>query len=640
MSSDKILLIVPEPGLSTLLERGVLKPAGYESTVVSERSTAESLLKDSIHQIVLIGDRVGDEDGIAFGAEISQRYPALPLVLISKKPEAEVLSSAYQAGFFQILTPPLRPAEVLKVVQVALERHHKLKDWVLQGINNNTKPLQKRLENLEALQRVGRSVTSLLNLDSILTSVVDSAVDLTGAEEGSLLLLDETTGELYMRAARNFQDDFVRKFRLPIRDTLAGQVMHTGKPIAINEATPQKIKTAYLVHTLIYVPLQVYGRVIGILGVDNRKSGNPFMEDHLDMVAALADFAAVAIENARSYERVDVERSKLETILTKVQDGVIVVGPDDRLLLANQAVRSAFNLGSEPLAGKPVSEVIHNPDLLEIFEEKSQVPTRSEIQLQDGRVFNTQVSPIPEVGQVITMQDITHLKELDRIKSDFVHTVSHDLRSPLTAILGYVELLERAGPTTAQQREFIRRVQVSVSNITALINDLLDLGRIEAGFDARKEIVSLTAVVQYAVDSLRHFITEKGHQVMVETPPQLPAMFGNPIRLKQMVANLLSNAIKFTPQGGLIGVRLEAQGSQVILQVSDNGPGIPVSDQPYIFDKFYRGGNVTSDMPGTGLGLAIVKSIVDYHQGRIWVESVLGQGTTFTTVFPTTDHEL
>jgi PAS domain S-box-containing protein len=640
MSSEKILLIISEPSLSTLLDRGVLKPAGYDSLVASDRSAAEDILKECQHQVVMIGDRVGDDDGIEFGAEISQKYPGLPLVLISKKPEADVLVSANMAGFVEILTPPLRPSEVIRAVQEALLRYHLLTNWVLQGIDQSINPLQKRLESLEALQRVARSVTSLLDLDSILTSVVESAVNLTGAEEGSLLLLDETTGELYMRAALNFQDEFVRKFRLPIQDTLAGQVMHTGKPVVINESTPQKIKTSYLVHTLIYVPLQVHNRVIGVLGVDSRKNDAPFLDEHIEIVAALADFAAIAIENARSYERVDVERSKLETILTKVQDGVIVVGHEGELILANQSVRSAFNLGNEALNGQPVVEIIQNSDLLEVFEEKAQVPSRSEIQLQDGRVFNAQVSPIPEVGKVITMQDITHLKELDRIKSDFVHTVSHDLRSPLTAILGYVELLERAGPVTAQQREFIRRVQVSVSNITALINDLLDLGRIEAGFDTRKEIVSLAAVVQYAVDSLRHFITEKEHQVMVETPPQLPAMFGNPIRLKQMVANLISNAIKFTPQRGTIKVNLEAQGNQVILQVSDNGPGIPVSDQPYIFDKFYRGANVSPDMPGTGLGLAIVKSIVDYHQGRIWVESVLGEGTTFTTVFPTTDHEL
>jgi two-component system NtrC family sensor kinase len=237
------------------------------------------------------------------------------------------------------------------------------------------------------------------------------------------------------------------------------------------------------------------------------------------------------------------------------------------------------------------------------------------------------------------MQDITHLKELDRIKSDFVSTVSHDLRSPLTAILGYVELIDRAGPVTEQQREFIRRVQFSVNNITALINDLLDLGRIEAGFDSRKEIVPLGAIINYAIEGLRSRLAEKDQSLMTEIAPKLPTVLGNPVRLRQLMGNLIGNAIKYTPAHGKIAVRGHAEEDQIIIQVMDNGPGIPATDQPYIFDKFYRASNVPMDTPGTGLGLAIVKSIVDNHQGRIWVDSAVGQGTTFTVVLPVTEHE-
>jgi len=240
----------------------------------------------------------------------------------------------------------------------------------------------------------------------------------------------------------------------------------------------------------------------------------------------------------------------------------------------------------------------------------------------------------------VTMQDITHLKELDRIKSDFVSTVSHDLRSPLTAILGYVELIGRAGPVTDQQREFIHRVQMSVNNITSLINDLLDLGRIEAGFDTRKEIVPLAAIIQYAVEGLRTRINEKGQILTLSIEEKLPSVLGNPVRLRQLINNVLGNSVKYTSRGGQIGICLRAEAGQVIIQVSDNGPGIPPADQPYIFDKFYRASNVPNDVPGTGLGLAIVKSIVENHQGRIWVDSTLGQGSIFTVVFPIADEEI
>jgi two-component system NtrC family sensor kinase len=319
---------------------------------------------------------------------------------------------------------------------------------------------------------------------------------------------------------------------------------------------------------------------------------------------------------------------------------VIIVDQDKRLILMNRKACEAFGVQDNNLAGKRVREVIQHPELLEVLREKDDSsPSRVEVALEDGRVFNSQLTSIPEIGLVVTMQDITHLKELDRIKSDFVNTVSHDLRSPLTAILGYVELIDRVGPVNEQQKEFIRRVQISVHNITALINDLLDLGRIEAGFDIRKEIVPISAIISYAVDGLRGRATDKNMEVNLALPESLPQVLGNPVRLRQMLSNLIANAIKYTPSGGKVTISAHSEDGQIILQVSDNGPGIPPNDQAYIFDKFYRASNVPIDSPGTGLGLAIVKSIVENHLGRIWVDSTLGQGTTFTVVLPITEQE-
>jgi len=195
------------------------------------------------------------------------------------------------------------------------------------------------------------------------------------------------------------------------------------------------------------------------------------------------------------------------------------------------------------------------------------------------------------------------------------------------------------GPVNAQQKEFIRRVEASVQNITALINDLLDLGRIEAGFDSRKEFVPLPAVIHFIIESLRPRALEKSQRLELELPAQMPLVLGNPVRLKQMLSNLVGNAIKYTPVGGYIHLSAQHQGDQVILRVYDNGPGIPPSDQPYIFDKFYRASNILPETPGTGLGLAIVKSIVENHMGRIWVDSAPERGTTFTIVLPAADHE-
>lgn len=346
-------------------------------------------------------------------------------------------------------------------------------------------------------------------------------------------------------------------------------------------------------------------------------------------------YAAVALQPPRLFVHPQMDRSQLESILACAQDGVIVVDPEGLLVLTNPAAGSIFGVDPTRASGRPASVVFQQPDLLEMVRRQDHpVPSHREISLEDGRVFNAHGTPIPGVGLAIFLQEITHLKELDRIKSDFVNTVSHDLRSPLTAILGYVELIDRVGPVTSQQGEYLRRVQANVHSITALINDLLDLGRIEAGFDCHKEVVYLPEIIGQTLDNLRDRIAEKGLALVLDIPSAMAAVLGNPVRLRQMLANLIDNAIKYTPSHGLIRLTAETEAGQVILQVADSGPGIPLADQPHLFDKFYRASNAPLSASGTGLGLAIVKSIVDHHQGRVWVESFPGRGSTFTIMLP------
>jgi two-component system NtrC family sensor kinase len=641
MSQLHIFLILSDPTTANLLENEILRPAGYEITQLSDRRTLDILLESNPPDLLIVSDKIPEGSCVDLAAELATTGAVFPIILCSD-PYSELLAlQALRRGFSDYLFPPFDRQEVLEAVQTSLDRYKRLRHKSSQHAEANLASLNKKLEGLEAMQRIGRKVTSILELDNVLSAVVDAAVELTGAEEGSLLLIDENSGELYMRAARNFREDFVRTFRMPIKDTLPGEVLRTGQSLLLNTATPKKIKTSYLVHTVMYVPMLVGNRVIGVLGVDNRRSGHPFSDYHLDLVAALADYAAIAVENARLYASSEIERGKLNALLTQIQDGVIVLDHDRRLIMINQAAQSAFGLSDPIPVGKAIRDLIQNIDLLEIINrDNNSAPYRGEIPLEDGRVFSAQVTPVAEVGLVLIMQDITYLKELDRIKSDFVSTVSHDLRSPLTAILGYVELLGRVGSLNAQQQEFINRIQASVESITSLINDLLDLGRIEAGFDARKEIVPLSALLRYTVESMSAQAERSGQTLEMEIPEALPPVIGNPVRLRQMVENLIGNSLAYTPQGGKIQVSARAEGDQVLLEVSDNGPGIPPSDQPYIFDKFYRAGNVPSQVPGAGLGLAIVKSIVENHQGRIWVDSTLGEGTRFSIILPVSDLEL
>jgi two-component system NtrC family sensor kinase len=325
--------------------------------------------------------------------------------------------------------------------------------------------------------------------------------------------------------------------------------------------------------------------------------------------------------------------NRFARVLSDLKDGIILADLDGYLLTMNRSARNIFLVGDVQIEGKTVGEVFRHPDLLDIFRSQNILPRLSEISLEDGRVYSAQASLIPEIGIAVVIQEITHLKDLDRIKTDFVNTVSHDLRSPLTAIYGFVSLIDRVGTINEQQADFIRHIQSSVQHITSLINDLMDLGRVEADYDIHMQDVHLQEIIKQCVENLEYQISEKMQELIVSIPDDIPAILGNPLHLQRMVSNLLENAIKFTPALSKIIINCRAETSQLILEISDNGPGIPLADQPHIFDKFYRGSNLSQNVPGTGLGLSIVKSVVDKHHGRIWLESS-PSGTAFTIILP------
>ncbi len=634
---ETVLVVTSDSQINFLLER-FLKSAGFNVAICANSASAQKELAGITPTLMVLGEKLSDAQGLDFAAIVLRQYPAVPIILFVSNDHPDLLKTALRLGISDYLCLPLKAEDILKAVQNSLSKSRLRKEWVLLESRRATSNLQKKLDEMETLTKVGRSVTGMLDLDGVLEAVVDAAVRLTGAEEGSLLLLDTATGELYMRAARNFQEEFVRKFRLPIQDTLAGTVLRTGQPVTLDENTPKKIKTAYLVHSLAYVPIQSKGQVIGVLGVDNRLDRRPLQERDIKALQALAEYAAIGIENAGLYTSIQQERNKLDAILTNIQDGVIVIDRDQRIQFVNKVVQDALEWGDQGLIGRPYAELLVQPELLALIRNAGpDASNRSEVTVEDGRVFSAVFSFIPEIGSIFTLHDITNLKRLDRIKSEFVSTVSHDLRSPLTAILGYVELLDKVGGVNETQREFIERVQLSVQNITHLVDDLLNLGRIEAGFDARTERVHFDQLLRFALDDIRKRAEDKNLVLNTDLPDSLPPFMANPVQMREMIENLLNNALKYTPAGGKIFVRAGIAQKQLILQVQDSGIGIPALDQPYIFDKFYRASNSNNELGGTGLGLSIVKSIVDSHNGRIWVESSVGQGSTFTVVLPFTE---
>lgn len=387
------------------------------------------------------------------------------------------------------------------------------------------------------------------------------------------------------------------------------------------------------------VPLRRGMQILGALLFARRAA--PYTLDDLEVATLLAAGVSGALETCRAYQALADERGTLAAILTSTADAVVMVGQDGLVLLANRAVRAMLGVAPESMTGRPFVQAVEHEPLRRLFEIGQ--PGMVELPLPDGRtaqaslVFVTTEYGEP-VGLAAILRDITLLKNLEQMKNDFVNTVSHDLKGPIMAIAMTTELLMKTAPATGEEayRERCRRILRSANQMTELVTDLLDLGKIEAGLEGPGEPVDLVALIGEAVKALA--AEAKRIAISVEAPVTT-LVTGVRARLAQVLGNLIGNAVKYTRDGGRVQVVVEAaappEGAPIRLRVVDTGIGIPARDLPHVFDKFYRvKSDSTAGISGTGLGLAITRSIVEAHRGRIGVESIEGAGSTFWVELP------
>jgi two-component system phosphate regulon sensor histidine kinase PhoR len=632
--TEKILLLISDPLLAQRIEFAVGLD-GVAIQIIQTGAEIQPAFSFESPSLVLVAASFEKNRGWDVAEGLLHKYPAFPVVLLVEDVECSIYQKAMNLGLRAIIPLSIDDAAIKKMVESILNTCSRQREWFLRQERANTASLRQKLNELTMLSELGRSINISLEQDRVLLAVVDAAVQLTGAEEGSLMLLDETSGELYIRAARNLNDEQIKTMRLPVSDSLAGEVVKSGKPVLLEKDNPQKIKTSYFVHSLVYVPLIGKDRVIGVLGVDHRQRARYFSQRDLQLLMVLAEYAVIAMRNVWSYAEALEQSGRLENILSRIQDGVIVLDDEKKLRFINQAARRVFSLEAKEVQGKPVDQEIASEELHNLLENAVEYPDMwVELEAADGQEYRAQAAEVPGVGTAVTLTDITYLKRLDRIKNEFVSTVSHDLRSPLTSIMGYVDLIGRVGPVNDMQRQFMGKVQDSVRNITNLVDDLLTLGRVEAGLDTRREAVTLPDLIQQAWTDLKTPVDKSLFQLIVDIPAELQPLQVNPVQFKSMVQNLLDNALRYSQPGGEIKVLGSQEDGSVVLRFIDQGVGILPQDLPYVFNKFYRGSNVASEISGTGLGLSIAKSVIENHEGRIWVESQPGQGTVVSVMFP------
>jgi len=553
-----------------------------------------------------------------------------------------------------------------------------------QRVIERTAELEKEQRNTKTLLDILTEVSSSLDLDLALNQTLALLNQTVGAEQGTVMLHNPDDNLLHYRAGYGYlsdaKDDQHDGFAMKIGEGLAGWVVQNREAVLIDdleeddrwvsrETDMQRHRSA------VAAPLMVAEDVIGVLLVFHREV-NFFSREQLKLINVIAGQVAVAINNANLYKLIREQAERLgnmlrseqeeatrsQAILEAVADGVLVTDHQNRISFLNASAGEILGLGSDRVLGQTLNEfsglfgkaanIWH-----EIIREWSANPSNyqpgdtyaEQLELEDGRVVLVHLAPVMLqnknfLGTVSIFRDITHEVEVDRLKSEFVATVSHELRTPMTSIRGYVDILlmGAAGALTEEQTHFLDIIRSNTERLNILVTDLLDVSRLESGrITLEPTPLALKGLTEDVIANVRQRAErdEKAMDLKLQFEPNLPKVYADADRLRQIINNLVENAYYYTPEKGQIIVSIHAtkENDEVQVNVKDTGVGISKKDQDQVFERFYRGEDpLVLATPGTGLGLPIVKQLVEMHKGKIWVESSgkSGEGSTFSFTLP------
>lgn len=507
-----------------------------------------------------------------------------------------------------------------------------------------------------AFHQLGLALASMPHLEQTLQAIVDLARALLEAdwctlhdcseagEAGAPVCLGAASGEIPLR----LHDEPIAAW--------TQEVLLAGKPLQV----PERNLTSPLAvqgegngseGVLLGVPLVLQDEPVGVLTLRRAKPAR-FSQEEVALVSGFAHMAALAIERARLFASVLQEKQEVEAVIRHTADGILLIGPDGRILDVNPALEDLLGMSRADLVGTPCAEILcrRGPDaprecpLFKMEGEVTHAYQEHTLWSPSGRKIPVGVSYgyiRDETGALVRLvaviRDISRQRELDRLRSDFVSAVSHELRTPLSLIKGYAGTLLREDLTLPPetQRRFLAQIDAAANRLQRLINDLFTVSRLEAGrLELQPQVTDVAALVRKVAEGVQQ-VADQRIQVRLPLMPLQARL--DPDRIAQVLDNLLGNAIKFSPPEGTITVSaaLEGEGDWVHLWVEDEGPGIPPQHLERIFEKFYRvERGMVRKASGVGLGLHICKSIVEAHGGKIWAENRPEGGSAFHVRLP------
>jgi|GEM_PF-509640 len=516
--------------------------------------------------------------------------------------------------------------------------------------------LQVRAQRLALLYQISLAVTATLNLSEILRTTVTGLPQAFGVSQCGVVLFDEEhkSGRLLAEYPQRSGTNIVT---IPVRGNLSAErIMVTKRPLAIEDAqhdpmlaSIRELMVQRGVKSILLVPLLLRDEVVGTIGLDATDEKRVFTDEEMELAQTVANQISIAIENARLYQQTIQGKAELEVILEQTFSGLLVVDHGLRVVSLNAGAEQLTGYSAGETLGKRLSDVFGaelagpGSPLLKAIETGEKVPpVETTLPVHGGtKDILLGVTPLPNTGQLggrylLSIMDITKLKEIDRLKSSIVANVSHELRTPLASIKVYTELLLGSVPETDQYREWLEVIDRETDRLTSLINDFLDLSRLESGrLTLRREPLQLEQLVSEVVGMLQVQAQRRGIQIAVEAEPGLGTLQADRDLMRIVVKNLVGNAVKFSHDDSSVRVKVWQDERGIRFSVTDDGIGIPRDAIPHLFTKFFRvASGSPSEVQGTGLGLALAREAVLAHGGQIDVESTLGKGSCFTVTVP------
>lgn len=512
-----------------------------------------------------------------------------------------------------------------------------------------------RVRQRDYMLEISRALTQELDLDKLLERILNISLEMLAGQAGIIALRSKNHG-WSIRISTGLPGPFLKYLEPQLAQIPEYEDPQDSELMIINQILNQFTSAVSLGRlSSVGLPLITGQRVLGVIFVFRDFSA--FSPNDRTLLSSFANQAAIAVQNAQLYAQVENDRKRVSALLDSAADGILILGSDLTIERANQAFSFQIGMPVQEIIKKNHDDIIRwakKPNDLTLTEAvaggwpltpNATLYVEGDIKKEMGGknlpVGITYAPLLTSEGALLniitTVRDITHFRQADEMKTTFISIVSHELKTPVALIKGYVSTLRREDARWDRKIviESLQVIEEEADRLAIYIENLLDATRLQTNnFSLKRTDIQLATVIERVAERLQ--TQTNAHQITTTIQPNLPVILADEIRLNQLISNLVSNSIKYSPTGR-IDIAAESRGNNIIICVSDEGPGINPNDAPFVFDRFYRSADATRQTKGAGLGLFLAKAIVESHGGRIWIDPEKGKGACVCFSLPVTE---